>query len=523
MNKLNILLIFIITNILMFSSSCLWSQPVEDSDKGGFLILAGKKTTHLNSVLLGYNNYQTNESISFLEKYPRVQNDSGEVVKFNNGLTIPKRLISFEWMVMQTKKSYLAGNAVGVNEDGVAIGGIVNLSRDRNIKARKADPLVDKGIPAAISYIAIQRSRSAKQCVRMIGEFFNSYGISEAVGIAVADKDEIWYLETGGGSHWAAIKIPADACWIQGNSYRIGFIDPGETGVLASPGIKSFARENNLWDPAEAFFNFSKAFGGRKQRMKAERTTDSRKFWRVYDKLNPSEKINPNRKKYPTFVRPEKKITLKRLTSLLSDEYRGSKYYPYAADTIVNIDTTYKVDSIYQADTLIKKDSILLTDTTYTLDTISMDTFPIADESTAYSSIIEIRGGFMSELKSIIWASPGNPVTTPFIPFYFGIKDIPEHFNSPKRGVKRASIYFDELAANYYRDPLKYADEFPGIYNEFQNRCFTEQSLVDRQTYRLLRNSPEMAVNFLTVTVNGYCQDALEIVKERLEQLKDEE
>jgi len=517
MNNLNIALGA--TFFLLLITTNLLSQTVKNSDRGGFLVLAGKNTTQLNSVLMAYNNYQKNKPISFLKKYPRRKNDSGSIIKFGKGLSIPKDLISYEWMALQTGNAYQNGNAVGVNKYGVAVGGIVSLSSDRNIKARKADPLKDKGVPPSICFVALQRAKTARQCIRLIGEFFNSYGISEAAGIAVADEEEIWYLETGGGSNWAAKKIPKNSCWIQGNSYQIGFIDPEESDVLASPNLISFSRKNDLWDPEQAFFNFSKAFGGRVNKME-HNNTELMKIWRAYNLLIPSKKISSNRKKVPNNFHPEEKITLDKLTSILSDEYRGTKFYPYAPDTTIHVDRKYQTDSTFRADTLFKIDSVCMRDTTYHVDSTKSEITPINNKSTTYSSIVEVRGGFRSEMKSVLWASPGNPLTTPFIPFYFGIHNIPGNYNYKFNKNETAPFYFRELSEIYYKQPNVYSNEFSSLYNDFQQRCFTEQNLIDRQVFRLFQSNADMAINFLTVTVDGYCTEAMEIAENKLEQLK---
>jgi dipeptidase len=523
MNRLiKVLFFFIKVGILIIGSTA-YAQTSGEVKEGGFIVLAGKEVTQTNSVLVAQNCYQAGNRNSFLKKFPRTKNDSGELIRFNNSLAIPKQLISYEWMVLQTDKGYLNSNAVGVNEDGVAIGGMVSLSSDRNIQARRADPLIDRGIPGAISYVALQRSRSARQCVRIIGEFFNSYGIKEAIGIAVADKDEIWYMETGGGNHWAAIKIPKDVCWLQGNSYRIGFIDPENSGVMVSPGLKNFAREKGLWNPEEELFNFAKAFGGRKAKIEKLTYQDSRKIWRAYNKLVPSKTISPDRENFPNFIRPKEKVTVKKLTSILRDEYRGTRFYPYASDTTFNIDTTYRKDSVYQKDTLYRIDSLMVMDTTCQIDSIAKKESPIANKSTVHSSIVEIRKGFRAELRTILWTSTGNPVTTPYIPFYFGIDNVPTHYNSQSIGGKSASHYFRKLSDIYYSEPSEYYDTFPVMFNNFQRQCFKERKLVDKQAFRLIRGSPDMAVNFLTVTVDAYCQDALDIAKRNLEQLTENE
>jgi|GEM_PF-1061535 len=516
MSKLNIFLFFLTgftLSLLVTPSSALLPK---EHGKGGFMILAGKNVTKDKSVLMAHNNNLTGKETSFLKKYPRMEHDSGEVIKFKNGLTIPQELITYEWMVLQTEKGFKEGNAVAVNEYGVAIGGGVSLAKDRKLKVRKADPLKDKGVTGGIRYVALQRARTARQCVRMLGEFFNYYGISYPSGFAVADENEIWYIETGGGTHWAAIKIPSDACWIQANSYRIGFINPDDSEVMTSPGIKEFARKNELWDPEKQLFNFADAFGGRKRKLEDSKFTDSRRIWRAHSLLVPSKEISPERQKFSTFIRPDKKVTLDKLISVLRDEYRGTRFYPYSADTTILTDTTYRVDTICQEDTIVQIDSVIKVDTSYQVDSSGRKERPIASQSSVHTSIMQIRGGFPSGLKSVLWAGLGSPVTTPYIPFYFGIEEIPEPYGAKTSKEKNAFHFYNRLSEIYYSNPSAYSDKFPDVFSDFQQRAINEQKMLDKQAYRIYRSSQKMTTHFLTVSVDGYCHEALDLVKENI-------
>jgi len=516
MRKLNSFLFFLTAFALLLIFTTSSATIPREEDKGCFMILAGKNITKDKSVLMAHNNDLTGEEISYLKKHPRIQHDSGEVIKFENGLTIPQELITYEWMVLQTEKGFKEGDAVAVNEYGVAIGGGVSLSKDRNLQVRKADPLKNKGVTGGIRYVALQRARTARQCVRILGEFFNYYGISYPNGFAVADENEIWYIETGGGTHWAAVKIPSDACWIQANSYRIGFIDPDDNDVMASPGLKEFAKRNKLWNPDNQLFNFAEAFGGRKRKLEKSKFSDSRRIWRAHSLLVPSKEISPERTKFPTFVRPEKKVTIEKLMSILRDEYRGTRFYPYSADTTFITDTTYRTDTIYQADTIAQIDSVTKIDTSYQIDSSSRKERPIASQNSVHTSIVQIREGFPSAMKSVLWVGLGSPVTTPYIPFYFGIQEIPKPYDEKTINKQKAFHFYNKLSEIYYSYPSAYSMKFPDVFNDFQQKCINEQEILDKQAYRVFRSSRKMTSHFLTVTVDGYCHEALDLVKKNL-------
>ncbi|MCK4889668.1 MAG: C69 family dipeptidase, partial [Candidatus Aminicenantes bacterium] len=236
-----------------------------------FLIMAGKGTTSDGSVLLAHNNDLSGKEASLIEKYPQAKYKTGEYVHFPTGLKIPQAGETFEWMVLRIYSGFSEGDAVAVNEFQVAIAGGLALGDDRNEKAVEADPLIKKGLTGGVRYIALQRSKTARECVELIGSLYTKYGVAYPSGVGIADPEESWYIESGGGRSWAAIRIPDDSVWVQANGFRIGEIDfEDKTNFLSSSGLKKFALQKGLWNPSEGKFHFAKAFG-KKKRSKANK------------------------------------------------------------------------------------------------------------------------------------------------------------------------------------------------------------------------------------------------------------
>ena len=92
-----------------------------------------------------------------------------------------------------------------------------------NPRVLGADPLVryqpakdgKEEIPGGIGeedivYIVLPYIHSAREGVKRLGSLLEQYGTYEMNGIAFQDADEIWWLETIGGHHWIARKVPDD-------------------------------------------------------------------------------------------------------------------------------------------------------------------------------------------------------------------------------------------------------------------------------------------------------------------------
>ena len=70
---------------------------------------------------------------------------------------------------------------------------------------------------------------SAFDGVKRVGYLVEKYGTYEMNGMAFSDKDNIWYLETIGGHHWIARRIPDDAYVIAPNRLNIDEFDFDDT------------------------------------------------------------------------------------------------------------------------------------------------------------------------------------------------------------------------------------------------------------------------------------------------------
>ena len=53
--------------------------------------------------------------------------------------------------------------------------------------------------------------KTAREGVLRLGKILEEYGTYESNGIAISDVNEIWWLETIGGHHWMARRVPDDA------------------------------------------------------------------------------------------------------------------------------------------------------------------------------------------------------------------------------------------------------------------------------------------------------------------------
>lgn len=377
-----------------------------------FMLLAGKNATADGNILLAHNNDLSGLEASHIKRYPRKAHHPGAFVLFPSGLKIPQADTTFEWMALKIAKGYAEGDAVAINEYGVAIAGGVALKDDRNSHATEADPLIRTGVTGGIRYIALQRSKTARQCVKMLGNFYTTYGVTYPSGVGISDTGEIWYIESGGGFSWAAVRIPDSCYWPQANGYRIGHINPNDTlNFYCSPGLFEFCKMHNLWNPQDGPFDFSDAFGGGRRERNERPYYDTRRIWRCIDMLNPGLHLSDNLVEYPEYLVPEKKISLAGCFEILRDRYEGTPYENQVDDSGREGERA------------------------------------IASWNAVHTDVISLSQGLPAETGAIMWAAPGPPQTAFYVPVFFGAGDMAEAYTfTPSDEDASAFRIFKNLA-----------------------------------------------------------------------------
>ena len=113
--------------------------------------------------------------------------------------------------------------ATGINSANVGMTATETITT--NPRVLTADPLVvyqkpekegDPEIPGGIGeedivVLVLPYIRSAREGVLRLGQLLEQYGTYESNGIAFNDENEVWWLETIGGHHWIARRVPDES------------------------------------------------------------------------------------------------------------------------------------------------------------------------------------------------------------------------------------------------------------------------------------------------------------------------
>lgn len=200
------------------------------------------------------------------------------------------------------------------------------------------DGIMDYG---SLIYVTLQRAKSAREAIKIIDEFVQTYGYpSHGESFSIADKEEAWIFEIVGkgkqkGAVWAAARVPDGYICAHANQSRIDKINFNDKeNWLYAPDVVTFAREMGYFNGTDEEFSFCDAycpadFGGLrgcearvwsafnilgKGMFNDRKADDYLDFAMGYNKTN----------KMPLFIKPAEKVSVKQLADVMRDHYEGT-------------------------------------------------------------------------------------------------------------------------------------------------------------------------------------------------------
>ena len=297
-----------------------------------------------------------------------------------------------------------------------------------NARVLGADPLVEY-VPAKdgveeisggigeedIVSLVLPYIHSAREGVTRLGSLLEKYGTYEMNGIAFSDKNEIWWLETIGGHHWIARRVPDDAYVVMPNQFGIDAFDLEDALTeqkehMCSADLKEFIEKNHLDLSQDGNFSARDAFGSHDDSDHVYNTT---RAWYMLRTLNPRTKVweGPNAEytpfsdDLPWCMVPEKKITVEDVKYVLSSHYQGTPYDPYAAYGDKSMRGAYRSIGINRNDVM---------------------------------TLIQMR----PEGEPVQWLALASNAFNVLAPFYTGIDRTPEYLSATTGKVSTENFYW---------------------------------------------------------------------------------
>lgn len=399
--------------------------------------------------------------------------------------------------------------AAGFNELNVGMSATETITSNERVLG--ADPLVvytpASGVEGEEGYVpacpgglgeedfvtlVLPYIRSAREGVERLGALLEKYGTYEMNGIAFSDVDEIWWLETVGGHHWIAKRVPDDMYVTMPNQLGIDWFDLGDAEGeqlehMASPDLRAWMADNHLDltlrgeyaffsedeyeliedgdddyiedldedldddgpdgdDLEDVFvldagrfediFNPREAFGSRSD---SDHVYNTPRAWYMQRFLNPHDvwegpfaDYTPESDDIPWARVPERKVTIEDVKYVLSAHYQGTPYDPYGKHGAPETRSLYR---------------------------------PIGINRNGQLAVLQVRPYVDEDHRAIQWMAFGSNPFNALVPFYANVDTLPEYLCNTASTVTTDSFYWSNrliaaLADARFRDNAAHIERY---------------------------------------------------------------
>ena len=306
----------------------------------------------------------------------------------------------------------------GINIYNVAMSETETITT--NSRVLGADPLVESGIGEEdMLTLVLPYVKTAREGVLRLGKILEEYGTYESNGIAISDVNEIWWLETIGGHHWMARRVPDDAYVTNPNQLGSDYFEFGNPDeFLCDPDLENFVTEHHLiLDQEGKGFNPRYAFGSQKDK---DRHYNTPRAWAIQHFLNPEIEQDPLSFEIPWCQKPYRKVTIEDVKYVLSNHYQDTIYDPYGPEG----------------------------------DQVSQRTFrTIGINRTSQTAILQLRPNKPQETTGIQWISYGSMPYNTAVPFFTQVDTTPDYFANTTAKVATDSFYWANRIIAGLADP----------------------------------------------------------------------
>ena len=320
--------------------------------------------------------------------------------------------------------------ATGINAANVGMTATETITSNPRVLA--ADPLVayqkaksrrEKDVPGGLGeedfvVLVLPYIRSAREGVERLASLLETYGTYESNGIAFNDENEIWWMETIGGHHWIARRVPDEVCVINPNQFGMDGFDLedafGEQKAnMCSRDLREFIDLNHLDLNQGGVFNPRAVFGSRRD---MDHIYNTPRAWFMGRYLAPTRfrwegegaDCTPESDNIPWSLIPERKLAVEDVKYMLSSHYQGTPYNPYTSH-----DTGKR--GMYRS---------------------------IGINRTGVTSVCQIRSGVPEKLKGLEWICFGSTTFDALLPVYPCVPKMPRYLSEVSLDVSTENFYW---------------------------------------------------------------------------------
>lgn len=448
--------------------------------------IVGKKASSDGSVICSYSadDYGMFQSLCH---FPAAKHAKGEMRKVYDWDTNV-----YHGEIPEAEETY---NVVGnINEYQVTIGETTFGGREEMVDSTG---ILDYG---SLIYIALQRSRTAREAIRTMTTLAETYGYnSEGETFTICDPNEAWIMEMmgcGAGSKavvWVAIRIPDDAICAHANQSRIRtFSQKDKNNVMYSRNVIKYARQMGWYSGKDADFSFCDTYAA--PDFSGRRFCEAR-VWTFFNHFSSDmEQYVPyaegkvkDAKPMPLWIVPDRKVSVQDVEECMRDHYEGT---PFALDSDIG-------GGIWQM-------PYRPTPLSFTVDGKKcFNERPVSTQQPGFVYVSQMRSWLPREIGGVLWWGNDDGNMVAFTPVYCCTTAVPECYNTPGADALTFSMDNAYWVCNWVSNMVypRYSLMFPTlkeVRDSLDASYFAAQTQVETEAELLYKQSPQKAVEYLT-------------------------
>ncbi len=350
----------------------------------------------------------------------------------------------------------------------------------------------------SLMYIALQRSKSAREAIHIIITLTDKYGYySSGESFSIADPNEVWILEMIGkgkwdkGAVWVAVKIPDGYVSAHANQARITTFDLSDKeNVMYSHDVISFAREMGYFNGKNKDFSFADAYAPLD--YEAVRFCEAR-VWSAFRIMNSEmDKYSDfaqgkSSERMPLYIKPEKKISVRDVQNIMRDHFEdtpldmtkdsgaGPHKLPYRWRPL-----TWFVDDVEY-----------------------INERAIATQQTGFSFVAQMRENYPNPIGGILWFGVDDAASSVYIPMYVGMNTVPNNFkvgvgNLLEFNWNSAFWVFNWVSNFAYTRYDMMIGDIKKVQKRLEDKYELYNPVIENAAISLYNKNPEAAKEFLT-------------------------
>ena len=391
-------------------------------------VLVGRKASHDGSTMIARTDDGHFDVKKLIKVNPKDQPKKYKSVISHLEIDLPEKPLGYTSCPSVDPKDGIWA-ATGINEANVGMTATETITSNPRVLAadppvvyKKAKTRKEKDVPGGIGeedivVLVLPYIRTAREGVIRLGKLLEQYGTYESNGIAFNDDHEVWWLETIGGHHWMARRVPEDRVVIMPNQFGMDEFDLEDAfgkqeAHLCSADLKEFIGDNHLDLNQDGKFNPRDVFGSRRD---MDHVYNTPRAWFMGRYLTPTgqrwdgpdAEFTPESDNIPWSLKPERKVAAEDVKYLLSSHYQGTPYDPYTGR-----DTGCR--GMYRS---------------------------IGINRTGVTSICQIRPDVPEAIRGIEWIVFGSTTFGAALPLYTNVREIPDYLSK---------VTLDTSTENYY-------------------------------------------------------------------------